>query len=129
MSDEKKPPAPPAPGTPPTVDPNASPETQAAARVSELTKQVTQAEQEIRIMHGKFTNRSPARVQELKTENAAAKKRVETLQKALFGLLMEGFEPRQADDFNLKFESLRQATIEFCKQSNIDPEIWKKIAY
>ncbi len=106
-----------------------SPEEQAHARITELEKQVKALELELRTAQGRLLNRDPALFQKLKAENKELKERKAKLEKALFALVSESFQAPRSEELKIQLEVLRLAAVDFCKKANIDPEIWKSIAY
>ncbi len=108
--------------------PAASPEAECRQRIEALEKQIADLKQELRILKGKFANRSPDRSNRLKQENHDLKSRLALLQKALFGMAYESYKARGEKEFKEQIETLRMAAVEYFKQAKIDPEIWKNIA-
>ena len=102
-------------------------EAETNARITLLQAQKEKMEKELRMSQGKLANRNPALVKEAKKENTELLKRLSSLQKVLYALIEESFNPALAEDAKLKTEILREAAISFCKKANIDQEIWKNI--
>jgi hypothetical protein len=114
--------------------PTAAPGTQAPttsglqAKVAELQSQLAFERLEIRSIEGKLTNRDPRLIAQLKVENEALTKRFEQLKSVLFAMILESYQARNADEFKLQYEVLKQAALEYFKTTNTDPELWKSIA-
>jgi len=114
-----------APATPPKV--SLSPEAEAATRIKELETKLTALNAEIKVLHGKLSNRDPLIAHKLKKENEALAIRIAKLEQALYALLADSFKPRQPDESNLQYEVIRRAAVEFFKKANVAPELWKNI--
>jgi hypothetical protein len=79
-------------------------------------------------LEGRAVNRDPKLIARLKKENEELSKRFTLLKKALFAIIAESYQPRTADEVKLQYEVLRKATIEYCQNAKVDPELWKSIA-
>jgi predicted nuclease with TOPRIM domain len=104
-------------------------EAEVTARINALQETVKVLEGEIRTLTGRFANRNPALLAPLKKENTELTERLEKLEKCHLGLLLETTKPRQNDEFKTMTEVLRLAAIEYFRKANINPEIWKNIAF
>jgi hypothetical protein len=99
------------------------------ARVNLLRAQVVLLEKELHTIQGKLDNRDPVAARKLSKENSELRARVVRLEKALSGLIADGFLAREPADQKLKNDVLQQAAVEFFKKANLDPELWKNIAF
>lgn len=120
MSDQGK-------NTLPNPGPQASPEAEANARIKEIQARIVALQSEIRTVQGRYTNRDPVLARSLAKENELHRARLALLGKALFGLMLDSFKPRQAQEEQQQYEILRQSAVEYCKKANVDPEIWKSL--
>jgi hypothetical protein len=98
------------------------------SRVGELEKTLATTLQEVRSLEGKIANRDPKTIEALKKENDALSRRFDLLKNVLFAMIAESYLARNADEFKLQYEVLKQAALEYFKTSNTDPELWKSIA-
>ncbi|MEK6579914.1 MAG: hypothetical protein AABZ55_11860 [Bdellovibrionota bacterium] len=126
MDPKKIPPNKPEPA-PADASQKVSPEVEAAARIESLKKQIVETEKKLRVAHGKITNRDPEQNLKYKLENEELVKRQTALERALLSLAMDSDKPRRAEDETLHYEILRKAVVDFCKNTNVDPELWKSI--
>jgi hypothetical protein len=122
VSDAKTPPPATAAATPPAAP------TTIQGRVAELEKNLATTLQEVRTLEGKLANRNPKLIEALKKENDELEKRFQVLKNVLFAMISESYLARNADEFKLQYEVLKQAALEYFKVSNTDPELWKSIA-
>jgi hypothetical protein len=106
-----------------------TPEAAVRGRIEALQKEVDALSNDLRTVQGKLANRDPVLIAQIHRENAELKTRLGGLQKALYALLTEMMTPSQPDDLSLRYEVLRRAAIDYFKKANVDPEIWKNIAY
>lgn len=106
---------------------SASPEAECSARIKEIQARIVALQSEIRMIQGRYANRDPALARTLAKENELHHARLVLLQKALFGLMMDSYKPRQAQEEQQQYEILRRSTVEYCKKANVDPEIWKNL--
>jgi hypothetical protein len=106
----------------PAEKPAATPEDQAKARLADLKTQVQALEKENRTLSGRVANRSGVRMSDLEKEAQLLKLRLGALEKALFEIIEEGFQPQTP-------EELRLSALEYFKESNTNPELWKNLAY
>jgi hypothetical protein len=105
-----------------------NPEAEANARITELQAKVGLLQQQILTLEGKAINRDPNLIARLKKENDELSKRFTLLKKALFAIISESYQPRTAEEIKLQYEVLRKATVEYCQNAKVDPELWKSIA-
>jgi hypothetical protein len=108
--------------------PTAAPASALQSRIAELEKTLATTRQEVRTLEGKLANRNPRIIDGLKKENEELSKRFEVLKNVLFAMISESYLARNADEFKLQYEVLKQAALEYFKTSNTDPELWKSIA-
>lgn len=94
-----------------------------------LKSRIRTLEAELRALSGQIGNRSPAQEPDLEARNRELALKLDGLENRLFTLLTDNLKPRQSDEALQKAEVLRLATVEFCQQSQIDPELWKNIAF
>jgi hypothetical protein len=106
-----------------------TPETEATSRINVLQESIKAVEGEIRTLSGRFANRNPALVEPVKKENEELKKRMDLLQKALFGLLLESTKTKLMEDQKNQLDILKQAAIDYFKKANINPDLWKNIVF
>ena len=106
-----------------------SPEAMINAKITELQSSVMLRTAEIKVLEGKIGNRDPLLSAKLQKENKALRMRADALERAFELLISDTLKARSVDDARHELEVQRQATIEFCKLANVDPEIWKNIAY
>jgi hypothetical protein len=95
----------------------------------ELKERIRGLEADLRGLAGKLGNRAPEQAPDLARGNEELSSRLEGLESSLFLLLTEQFKPRHSDEALQQAEVLRQATLEYCQQAKIDPELWKNIAF
>lgn len=105
-----------------------TPESAANSRIKDLQARIIALQMEVRTMQGRFANRDPKLLRLLKKENADLKARILLLEKAFYGLMLDALEPRNSEEENIRYGILREATVEYCKNTNVDPEIWKNLA-
>lgn len=120
MTDAKVPPS--------TATPSAPAPLGIQGRIAELEKTLATTLQEVRTLEGKLANRDPALIATLKKGNDELEKRFNVLKNVLFAMINESYLARNADEFKLQYEVLKQAALEYFKTSNTDPELWKSIA-
>lgn len=133
MTDEAAPKKPPIPDAKPAAPPvvaapkGPQPEDLAKGRIKDLDTEIARLKVVNAIARGRMTNRNPDLLKRLKKENEALSRRYVKLQKALYLLLMDTFAPRQADDMKTKYEVLKTSTIDYCKKTKIDQQLWKNL--
>jgi uncharacterized coiled-coil protein SlyX len=113
---------------PPTAAAEAAAPVGIQARIAELEKTLAATLHEVRTLEGKLANRDPKLIAQLKKENDELTKRFDVLKNVLFAMISESYLARNADEFKLQYEVLKQAALEYFKTSNTDPELWKSIA-
>jgi hypothetical protein len=113
---------------PPVPSPAPSPEAAANARIKDLQARIIALQTEVKMLQGRFSNRDPRLLRLIKAENAELGARAQLLEKALQGLMLDALEPRNAEEEATRYSILREATVELCKNTNVDPEIWKSLA-
>ncbi|MCM2277799.1 MAG: hypothetical protein NDJ89_06955 [Oligoflexia bacterium] len=118
-------PAPAAASATPTSFP--TPEAEVNHRIKELQAQVVTLQKEIRMTQGRFANRSPEIQKALEKENQDLRLRLSALEKALLAIHLDAHLPRRLEEEKTQYEALRLAIVEYCKKTNIDPEIWKNL--
>ncbi len=119
MTDAKKPPAPPV----------SDPVVEAKARIAQLQTLVRQIEAEVHVLEGRVKNLNAKTLSEMLKSNSALRKRVPKLQQALLALLLDRHRARDIQELEIDTEALRKPFIEFCKNAEIEPELWKSIEY
>jgi hypothetical protein len=123
---EKKPPA---GADAKAADPKsaAAPAAPTESKITVLTEQLKQLEQSIRTIEGRIRNRDPKLTKALQQENAELLKKLSSLERALFAVLVDADLPRTAPEFQQRHVVLQQNAVEFFKQTKIDNELWKNI--
>lgn len=104
-----------------------TPEAQASARIKDLQAAVAALQKDCRTLEGLLANRNPQALERLNQENEKLRARAFALETALGALMIDSLKPRLAEEEKAQFEILRQATVEYCKKANVDPEIWKNL--
>jgi hypothetical protein len=92
-------------------------------------RRIRQLESELRALSGKLGNRAPDQQAELEARNLLLSEKLDGLETTLFKLLTEALQPRHPDEALQQAEVLRLAAVEYCQQSQTDPELWKNIAF
>ena len=98
------------------------------ARVAELQSQLAILEQEVKTLAGRIANRDPVKAKAITAENVTLKARLALLQKLYFTLAQKMSLGSSAEDVSTEYEMLRLAAVDYFKQINLDPELWKNIA-
>ena len=80
-------------------------------------------------MEGQIRNRNPKIAARIKNENASLQKRVERLEKAMFGLLSESLKPLSTEDAQIEVNGLKNACLAFCQAKDLDESKWKDLAF
>jgi len=101
--------------------------TEINVRINEVQATANALAQEVRMLEGMLANRDPILCQKLKNENAELQKRFDLLKSVLFAMILESYQPRNADEVKLQYEVLRLAAVDYFKKTKTDPEIWKSI--
>lgn len=96
-------------------------------RILKLNQEISALRNEVKRLQGLLKNRAPAVLEKAKSENAGLKTRMQLLEKALFGILVDSEKPRVAEEERLQYEVLRQTTLELCQKADINPEVWKSL--
>ena len=104
-----------------------TPEEAANLRVKELQTALARLQSEIRTGQGKLANRDPTILKRLTHENEQLHFRINLLEAALLALCQDALVPKNAEDDAARLEILRQATLDYCRKKNVDPEIWKNL--
>ena len=94
-----------------------------------MKERIVALEAELKAMAGKLRNRAPEHAPELARANQQLTRQLDELEQSLFLLMTESLKPRQEDEALQQAEVLRQAVVEYCQQSKVDPELWKNIAF
>jgi predicted nuclease with TOPRIM domain len=92
-------------------------------------QRIRSLESELRAIAGKLGNRAPDQAPDLQMRNQALATKLESLETTLFQLLTDQLNPRHTDEALRQAEVLRLAAVEYCQQSQTDPELWKNIAF
>ena len=103
--------------------------TEKQTEIAQLRIDVESHRREVRTLLGKIANREGHHQVRLLEENATLKSRITLLEKALVFLSQERLKSRSHEESKRRTEVLRQALIEYCKQTKLDQELWKSIAY
>lgn len=127
MADAKKPPAPAT--NKPQAPAQISPEAEANARIDAIQETCKTIEGELRTLSGRFKNRDPALIKPLQAENAQISARLALLEKAFLGLLVETTKPRQVEEMKTQLDILKSSAVEYFRKANINPDLWKNIAF
>lgn len=98
-------------------------------RIAALEEALAPLEKDIRTLEGRVANRKPEILVSLKNENTAMRTRLARLEKALLALLLESLNPMNLEDARTSLDALRFSALDFCKLSNIDPDLWKNLEY
>jgi len=106
-----------------------TPEAETAARINVLQENLKTLEGELRTLSGRFANRDPAQVVPLQKENKELHDRLDVILRAYFALMSEATKPQQTEAMKEKLEVLKQSATEYFRKVNINPELWKNIAF
>lgn len=104
----------------------------APREISELEaakQHIRSLESELRALSGKLGLRAPDLAPDLQMRNQLLSEKLDSLETTLFQLLTEALKPRHSDEALQQAEVLRLAAVEYCQQSQTDPELWKNIAF
>lgn len=99
------------------------------ARIAPLEAQLLELESKVKLLERQAKSQDPRLIKYLVTNIAKLEKKLEALKKAVALALIDQTEPRSPSEAKIKTEALRAGTIEFCKQLNVDPALWKNIEF
>lgn len=104
-----------------------TPEDYASLRVKELQATLTLLQTALRTSQGKLANRDPTALQRLTYENENLTARIRLLEAALLALAAEAHQPKTSEEEKTRLNLLRHAALDYCKKTNVDPELWKNL--
>ena len=102
---------------------------QIEARISELKASADKLQSEIHTLTGKIANRAPAQAEAIQRQNIELRLHASSLEDSISSLLNQSLNATNAAELEKQTEILRKAAVEHCQQNNIDPELWKNLAY
>ena len=83
----------------------------------------------LRTMEGRFKNRDPALIKPLQGENTELSTRLALVEKAFLALLLETTRPRGMEEMKNTLDILKSSAVEYFRKANINPDLWKNIAF
>lgn len=102
---------------------------EAKKRIAELQREVSSLEGEVHILEGRVKNLNTRSASEISNQNTDLRKRVPRLEQALLALLLNRHRAVDLLEMEIETEALRKSLIAYCKEAQIEPELWKSIEY